>query len=289
MPETVVWIDPEGAITTFSRVEFDLSGRWFPSLVLDEDPLPGQPGSRLNEVRHGPLEFTMPVWVRTASETALRTALRAVVYALDPSRGVGTVRVTAPGGDLRELPCVCVDGLPMVERLGQTSNTVDQKLVLAFRAHSPYWTAASDTVQDFTLGTQPTFFNGPWFPLRLASSEILVDTSVSNDGDVESWPVWTITGPGSGIVLQNLTSGKDLAFSAQGGLVLGSGESVVVDTRPGYKTLTKGDGGNAWPHVAATSALWSLSRGGNAIRLQMAGSTTASGLRVSHRPRYLSP
>lgn len=283
MSETVVWIDPDGATTIFSKVEYGINGRWFPSTVIDEEQVPGQPGSRLREVRHGPLEFVMPVWIQAGSATALRTALRNLVYAMDPTRGPGRIRVTAPGGDQRELACIVVDGLEMAERLGSSSTPTDQKLVLAFRAHDPYWTAVSDIVQDFTIGTQPSFF--PFFPLRLTASEIAVDTTIDNGGDVDAWPVWTITGPGSGIVLRNLGTGKNLTPS---GLTLAAGDTMVVDTRPGAKTVTKGDGTNLWPFLTSASALWPLRRGPNAMRLEMATTTAASGLRLSYRPRYLS-
>jgi hypothetical protein len=286
--ETVVWIDPDGVTTTFSRVEFDIRGRWFPTLALEEDTVPGQSGQRLRAVRHGAMELAIAVWVRAATASALRVALRAAVRALDPTRGVGSLRVTSPVGDQRELACICVDGLSMVERLGESSTPTDQRLVLAFKAHEPYWTATSDVVTDFTVGGSPaTFF--PFFPLRLTASEIAVDTTVTNGGDVEAWPVWTITGPGSSIVLRNLTTGKELTIS---GLTLGAGETMTIDTRPGHKTIIRQDGTNLWPYVvlsSSTSGLWSLTDGSNSVRMEMATTTSASALRLAYRPRYLSP
>ena len=283
MAESLVWIDPDGSTLTFSRVEWDIRGRWFPTIVVDEETVPGQPGGRLREVRHGPLEFALPVWVEAASDTALRTALRAATYALDPTRGLGTIRVTAPGGDQRDLQCICVDGLSMTEKLGESSTPVAQRLVLAFRALEPYWRATSPTSVSFSSTTPPSFF--PIFPLRLSASEVLVDSAVSNTGDVDAWPVWTITGPGSAVVLRNLTTGATTTFS---GLSLGVGETMVIDTRPGYKTIAKGDGTNLWTYLASGS-LWSLRRGSNAIRLEMAGTTAASGLSLSYYVRYLGP
>lgn len=285
MAESVVWLDPDGATLTFSKVEYSLSGRWFPTTVVDEELVPGQPGARLREVRHGPLEFAMSGWLLAATETALRTAVRSAVYLLDPTRGVGTIRATAPGGDQRDLACICVDGLPLSERLGDTATPLAQKFTLAFRAHDPYWSAVSDVTQAFTIGSTPSFF--PFFPLRLTSSQIAVDTTVTNDGDVSAWPVWTITGPGSGIYLRNLTTGQVLDFSSLGGLTLGTGETAVIDTR--YKTVTKNDGTNLWPYLTLESSLWSLAKGSTAVRLEMAGTSGASALQLQYRPRYLSP
>lgn len=283
--ESVAWIDPEGEVTTFSRVELNLAGRFFPSLLIDDELVPGQVGSRLREIRHGPLEFSAAVWVSAATETALRTAVRQAVYALDPTRGTGTWRNTGPGGDQRDLRCVVTDGLGLAEN-ESSSGRWAQRLALAFKAHDPYWEASSDTVEDFALGTAPSFLGNPFFPLRLTSSELLTETTVVNGGDVATWPVWTVTGPGSSIAIRNLTTGSEMVFT---GLSLLAGEYLVIDARPGHKTVLRSDGQSLWPYLTLASALWPLGRGGNSIRIEMAGSTAASGVRLTYRTKYLTP
>jgi hypothetical protein len=110
---------------------------------------------------------------------------------------------------------------------------------------------------------------------------------VTNAGDVEAWPVWTITGPGSGIVLRNLTTGQSMDFGVG---ALAAGNTVVVDTRPGAKTAVANGSINVFPFLSAASVLWSLQRGANAVRLEMSGAIAgASGLSLAYRPRYLSP
>ncbi len=135
------------------------------------------------------------------------------------------------------------------------------------------------------VASTPSFF--PIFPLRLTSSQIAVDSTVTNAGDVATWPVWTIKGPGTTITLRNLTTGENLIFLST---VLGSGESIAIDTRPGLKTVTKQDGSNLFNDLDVTSSLWALPRGDSAIRLEMSGvDATASSLQLNYRQRYLSP
>jgi hypothetical protein len=282
LSESIVWIDPDGATATFSKIEFDLRGRFFPSAVVDEEQVPGQPGGRLRNVRHGPLEFAMPVWVQGGSQTALRTALRALVLAMDPTRGVGTIRVTAPGGDQRDLSCICVDGLSVVEKLGETSNTMDQRLVLVFRAHDPYWRSTSNSVRTYSAGSSTaTFF--PFFPLRLSSSEVFAADTVDNVGDVQTWPVWTATGPMTALVLKNLTTGEALTLT----VTLTSGETATIDTDA--KTLTKNDGTNLFPYLDWSSVLWALRRGSNSIQVELNGGGGSSSVQLSYPTQYLSP
>lgn len=279
-----MWIDADGGSTTL-EVQWDVSGRFAPKPSFEEDGVPGQPGMRFRAVRHELREFVLLVDVVGSSESDLRTQVRDLVAKMDPTRGPGKVRITAPGGDQREISCFYAAGLDLDEKLGSSSGLYSESAPIVFRAHDPYWYAISDVVADFAIETAPVFF--PIFPLRLTASEIAVDTTVTNSGDVETWPVWTITGPGSGIALHNLTTGKAITMP---GVTLTNGESIEIDTRPGAKTVLRNDGTNMWPYLSTTSSLWPLVRGSNAVRLEMTGAVVGvSKLRISHRPRYLSP
>jgi hypothetical protein len=283
--ETLQWIDPDGVSVTLD-VDQDTANRFMPRVEVEEDGVPGQPGLRLRDVRHGVTEFPLPFWVHGSSESDLRVQLRAMIRAMNPGRGVGKLRITSPVGDQREINCIVVDGLGLKEAGGETGPT-DQRIVAVFRAHDPYYYDVSATTQPFEITDTPSFF--PWGGstlFRLTSSEIFSDGSVENDGDVETWPVWTITGPGSVITLENLTTGKTLTFATAS---LTTGETIVIDTRPGAKTVLKNGTTNLFPDIG-TSSLWPLAAGTNLVRLQMAGAdAVTSSVVLSYTQRYLSP
>jgi hypothetical protein len=288
MSETVTWIDPVGVSTTLNGgadmfVEWDVSGRFAPPSRFDEEGIPESDGSRLRAVRHETRDFSMPVWVEAADQGSLRTAVRSLVSALNPKRGDGTIRVTSPLGDQREIVCRVVAGLEGAERIGDTTGVWMQMFPLVFRAHNPYWRDISDIGDTYTVGTPSTFF--PFFPLRLSNAQVFTDASPDNVGDVPAWPVWTLTGPGSTIYLRNLTTGYLLSLDT----VLGAGETVVVDTRPGAKTVTGGDGTNLFGDLSNDSYLWPLEPGVNSVRIEMSGATAASSVSLAFRPHYLSP
>lgn len=282
--EITEWIDPDGTITTLD-VDWSATGRFMPEVNHEEDEVPGQPGARHRASRHKAHEFTLKLTVATPDEPSLRTALRQLVYAMDPTRGEGIIRVTSPIGDVREVGCYYTAGLDMQEQ-PEMSGPGMQQAAVTFRAYDPYWRDTADsTGGPWGVGVTPTFF--PILPLRLTASQIAVDATVINAGDKDAWPVWTITGPGATIALRNLTTGEDIVFAST---ALGLGESVYIDTRPGAKTVTKNDGTNLWPDLDATSSLWSLRPGDNAIRLEMSAATAGmSALQVNYRQRYLSP
>jgi phage-related protein len=280
--ETVEWIDPDGVSTTL-EVEWDVSGRGAPPVRMDEEDVPGQPGSRLRAVRHGARDFALPLWITSDTETNLRTEVRSLIASMDPTRGDGRIRVTGPGGDQREIVCRYQGGLELSETLGDTSGPLLQRAPAMFRAHDPYWADVSPTVTEWELGQAPgSFF--PIFPIRLSSSEVFALDTVTNAGDVDAWPVWTITGPGSGIRMANLTTGKAWGFTVD----LGTGESLTIDTRPGVKTVIHSSGANWWQYLSSTSRLWSLRRGVNSLRIEMGSATAESHVALSRTHKYLA-
>lgn len=282
--EVSQWIDPFGAVTTLD-VDWEASGRFMPPTKIVTTGVPGQSGSRLREVRHGERQFKVRVILSSATEPLLRTAQRAMATSMNALNGEGIYRVQSPLGDVREIKCLLAAGFEVEEKPGESGPTM-QKADLVFQAGDPYWRASSDTSQTFTIGVTPTFF--PIFPIRLTSSQIAVDTSVLNDGDVESWPVWQIAGPGSAITLRNLTTGKQLSLPT-GALV--AGQSLTIDTTPGVKSIRTDDGVSAWSVLdLSVSSLWSLAVGSNSIRLEMGGAIAgSSSLQLNFRKRYLTP
>lgn len=283
MAEAIQWIDPDGVFTTLD-VEWEVKGRFMPPIETKVDQVPGQAGGIPRSTRHGVREFLVMVWQSAGSDAALRTALRNFVRTMDPTRGSGKLRVTSPLGDQREITCQYKAGLDLDETLGDNSGPDYQKIPLAFTAFDPYWYAVSPIAESFTIGTQPLFF--PLFPLRLSSSQVAVEDTLVNGGDIETWPVWTVTGPGSVIKLINLTTGEKIDLQTN---TLGAGEVLTIDTRENVKTLTLQNGDNLFEWLSIDSSLWSLRYGNTLMHLEMSGATAASGLSVSYFPRYLSP
>lgn len=284
MTESIFWVDPDDGVTELD-CEWDASGRFAPQPVFEADGVPGQSGKRLRFVRHDVHDFALKFWLYEASEELLRTTLRNTVYKMDPTRGVGRLRVVAPGGDSREIFCHVSAGLGISEVLGEDSAFYAQRISATFLAHDPYWYSVGDTAIVYTGDAEvSTFF--PFFPLRLSASSVFVnDSSISNPGDLEAWPVWTIEGPGSNIVISNLTTSQSLTLNT----AVTSGQSVTIDTRPGAKTVLNDDGTSLFPLMTATSTLFPLARGDNHVQVAMDSTSTTSAIRLAFRPRYFAP
>lgn len=293
MVQTFTWIDPAGGHTDLV-VSWDMNGRYMPPVSFLTDKLPGRDGDVLRHTRLEPRTVVLPINVLatcvtgTSSLAQVQTSLSDLVYAMLPTRGDGTLRVTNANGQQRDLTCRYAGGLEMPEKFGGTSSIKYQKATVSFIAHDPYWTSTSTTVIDFLSADAVNFF--PFFPLHLSTSQIVASEFVPNPGTVESWPVWTIYGPGTNIVLLNPNTGERMDFSNAGGLDIPASETVIINTTPGIKSVTRGsDGANLWQYLTDDSTLWPIPAGGTQVQLQMAGTTPGlSVMRLSFVSRFVS-
>ncbi len=289
MAETTELIDATGTATVLN-VEWDVYGRGAPPVFIEEDEVPGLAGSRVRSVRHKARDFSLPLRLSgDGDDVAVRAQIRDLVARLDPTRGDVRIRITAPGGDQREITCRYQGGLELSERLGETSAPGLQRGTPMFRAHDPYWYDVSDVTDEYELGgATATWFSGKWFPLRLSNSEIFSSPTLDNPGDVEAWPVWRIRGPGSAITLRNLTTGRLLTLD----LTLDDGEEVEIDTRRGRKWVRLDDGSttgvNVFAALGSSPDLWPLAYGSNSLSVEMGSSSATSRVFVRFTPPYLT-
>lgn len=282
MSETIVWVDPDSTETTL-HVERQTQGRFAPPSRFILDTSPTQPGSIVRSVRHESRRMIIPIVLKATSATDLRDQIQELNFALDPVRGSGQLKITGPGGITRVVDAYLEDGMGLDESLNSTTGPTWQRASLQFLCEEPYWKDNSTTSATVTYGTTTaTFF--PMFPLRLSSSSVFGAATIVNDGDVMTWPRWTITGPGSAIYIKNITTGKTINLD----VTLTAGETVTIDTTPGVRTVTKNDGTNLFGYLSADSSLWSLTRGSNSIQLEMSSADVGSSIAYSFERRWLS-
>jgi hypothetical protein len=153
---------------------------------------------------------------------------------------------------------------------------------LIFSAADPFWYDSNWTALTFTPAGATTFFQTPFFPLHISVGGLSSDFTIENTGQAETWPVWTMTGPGLNPTLTNSTTGETLTLNIN----LAGGQVLTVDTRPGTISITREDGSNQWAVVEDTSTIWPLAVGANSIQLSMSSTTSASQLQLQYKQRY---
>lgn len=290
--ERWVWIgadDVEFELTRFTNgieVTKGMMGRGAPPPRVRREIVPGQPGERTREVVHGLREMTVPIIMLAESYDDLHQRLASLVSRMDPVGNGGVLRRIDRDGKTNDLFCRVTSGLS-VDGEGQYGPRMHRALLI-LQADDPYWYDLVET-RGFSGSAGTSWF--PILPLSLGSSSVIGDVSITNDGDVETWPVWTIVGPASDPEISNITTGK--TFSLEFPAPLDAGETVTIDTRPFRKSVifkeTPTSTGVNWRGYLTQRSLWPLIKGVNQLSMSLGSTTSASYISVAYRIRRLYP
>ncbi|MBW2559214.1 MAG: phage tail family protein [Deltaproteobacteria bacterium] len=287
---TITWIPASGSqIVLNNEVNYyvlvGLLGGESPSFKFIEERFPGLYGSYVRQVDVEPRTLSIPIKIVDSNLADLKDRIRELVVALSPLLGLGKLKFET-GSTVRYLDCYYSGGL-------EGSDSLDLwgfdwiKGLIQFYAPFPYFYGnAIETIYELGSGLED-FLTDPFFPMSIGESTVLGDDIIDNIGQIESWPVWTITGPGSSITLTNEDTGEEISLTGAGGLTLASSEVIEIDTRPGYKSITKiSNGANYFRYLSDASILWSLDSGSVNINTAVTSATSVTEILLSFKPFY---
>jgi hypothetical protein len=195
----------------------------------------------------------------------------------------GTVRVTGPDGLQRTLRArVTADGPYTMEY--DPSDVLVEDFSLALTADDPWW-KGPQTFTPYGVSAVATPFYGPSGygpPFYISAGNSSGSQPISNPGDVDAWPVWTLTGPLSTFTITHPDGGQ-----VAGAPNLLAGEQLVIDTRPGAKfaTRTAADGTTSDYTPSLTSWDWRPIPAGTTQNIAVA-LTGTGGAVAAIEPRY---
>jgi hypothetical protein len=275
--ETHEWRSARQEVIRFvTRTE--TQGRMMPPVTLITMPVPQAHGGRFRSARHDERLVTLPVVLPGPWSDPGRSVLRHWAGVLDPAQGEGTLTVVQGPWAGRQLTCAYEAGL---ESFSEDNGELNLG-TLAFRAAEPYW---QDSIEmSLVTGLDPNAARWfPFLPLILGSSSIFAAPVIWNRGDVDAWPIVTVTGPGTDLIVTNQTTGLSWIITGS----IPAGGIVTVDTRPGHKTATL-DGANIFSRLTSDSWLWPLQPGANRVTIGFATVTPQSLVRFAWRNRWLA-
>jgi phage-related protein len=288
MIERISFVDTHGNETLLTdppniKYLYGRTGAFITEFDTIEEKTPGRPGVKLQVMTIEPVEVELPFRVRGSNAADLWGRLRRMRQAFNPMLGDGYLRVTSPDGVQREMKGRFIDFI--VKEDSKSSFYNDnipsfQDILLVFKGFEGVWESTSTITKTFTTGSVVNFF--PILPLRLASSTVFSSDNVTNNGDLEAYPVFTITGPGNNIALNNLTTSKTISFSD---LTLSVGETLTIDTKAG--TIVKNGYIEAYSSLDWGCSLWPLVPGENKISIEMSGGTENSSVVISYKERFI--
>ena len=180
MADTVTWIDKAGNSHAFDDSVNQLAlegplGRYFPPVKIVELERPLQPGSTIQQVKILPRDVTLPLLSSASSASNETAAERNLATWLHPGAD-GILRMLRPDGSTRDLNCRYQGGYEGKETRDVAGGTW-MAMALGFRATDPFLYD-----QNFTAPTFTTWAG---------------NISIVLSGDWDTWPIWTLHGPGS--------------------------------------------------------------------------------------------
>lgn len=287
MAETVMWIDVAGTSWLLDNsgdymAALGRTGAFGPPVNLVQQDNPLRPGSTLLYVKVKPRVVLMPTLIHAQTEAAFATARRNLAWAMNPTRGPGTISIIAADGTQRDLDCYLDAGFDTAVEDASNRGPGWALLPLEFTAVDPYWYDHLANVVSFSPAGAVAFLQNPFLPVHLSPSGLSSSFTVVNNGSIECWPVWTIHGPGTNPSLTNNTTGESIALT----ITLGSTDVLVIDTRTGIKTVVLNGSTNKYNDMSSTSELFSFATGANNIALSMSGTSSASNLALAYQQRW---
>ena len=282
MSETLTWVDADGTEHALSddtvSVARGATGKHAPPITFTDVQDKSGAGSVLTQVRHDAREVALPMVVHVPSRVSLQEAVRAWSVRFDPTRGEGQLRSTLDGSS-RDLPCRYIGGMDV----GVETTPGQRRWVAVFRAFDPYWRDTTDTTGQWGVGDLGTWL--PWPPVTAVADDVSAIATIVNDGDVEAWPVWTVTGPATQVTLANVTTGRTLTVA----VALAAGETLTIDTRPQAKTVVDQDGTNRFSSLDTTDDdLFPFQVGTNEVQVTIVDATESSLVELAWRRRWLT-
>ncbi|MFD9004517.1 hypothetical protein ACFV0T_26750 [Streptomyces sp. NPDC059582] len=162
---------------------------------------------------------------------------------------------------------------------------------MEFLAHDPTWYADEESTTELPLGwlTGGGFAAPVTAPIYVQDGTVAADRPgwVTNNGDTDAWPIIRITGPCTNVTITHVASGRVLALPS---LTLTAGQWVELDTRPGYRTVTWDNGGNASGYLSPASRidLFTIPPGQSEMRWTSFDNTNTARLRLTWRDAYVA-
>ena len=156
-------------------------------------------------------------------------------------------------------------------------------------AHDPGFYADTETTTELPLGwlTGGGFAAPVAAPIYVQDGTVAADRPgwVTNQGSADAWPIIRITGPCSNVSIIHVASGRTLSLPS---LDLAAGRWVEIDTRPGYRTVTWDNGGNASAYLTPASRIdqFSIPPGQSEMRWTAFDNTNSARLRLTWRDAY---
>lgn len=276
------WIDPGSTVRDLSQTTspnlFVSRGSRGLGAVTSEirpDKVPNDPGALIRHIATPERRIDLPVTIIEDGFSDLVTvadALRSWFNTGNERRQTpGYLRVTRPDDTVRQIKSFYTGGLEGDLSVGPPQSTT---YVISLLCPDPFPREIADTVHTYT------------------SAHVGVQQIIINQGDMEAYPIWKITGPASAITItrNTPTPSEYFALTQNGGVTLTAGQWVQIDAWPSHLRtnlpVLDQAGLSRYDRVDPPSSFFQLDPGENRFTIALSGATGATSIELRYLARY---
>ncbi|MEU0952790.1 phage tail family protein [Streptomyces niveus] len=260
-----------------------------PPFELHADDSPNLDGGIFRDARAVAREIMIPVFLYGIDRPTIKKMKSNLINSLNPKKGFCVLKFIEGDNVPRYLRCYYKGGMEGSEGEDQAGFRWI-KYGLQFTAYEPYFYSDDVQVAQWTFGSVEPFFSSSLalYPFRLNSGHLEGDTvEIHNPGDAESWPQWQLEGP---IKAFEFIGPEGQSFGVEGPVdgsdVIEAGRTLIVDTRPGFKTVRDNTGVNYWPRLSPQPVLWPIPDGDSTATVSITPGAPSARVVLTFQPRY---
>jgi len=221
-------------------------------------------------------EVDLPITVLGTSEADVQAKLRRLSRLTQDT--LGPTQLIADYGDGNALALLLHYVGGAEGQWGDDENLNFARWVMSFRAPQPFWTSTSSESFSINSGVSGRGLLPQLSKLKLSSSNSLGTIIVSSSADVNSYPIWTVTGPITDFTASNGTQ----SFTLEG--TIPAGVTYYVNTESG--TVTNISGANAYSLLGPAPKLFPIPPGFTTIEVTGADTTAETLIRCDYALRF---
>lgn len=246
-------------------------------------------GSYVRALHMKERELFIPLMIFGQSQAECLANWDALVDALTPRVGESSVlEVCRPGVAPRFINVVYKSGLG--GSFGTDFRGWHYKVGLTLIAHDPYFWGLDKSISWNVRGDYKPFISGgemvkthKFFPVILSPSVVNGSREIMISGDIDSPPIWQITGAVTDVRITNMETRESFSISG----TISPGETITVDTSV-FDIYSQNDrSGSLWDRVTTDSKLFRLGTGRHIIKVTGTGMDERSEIALIYKPRYV--
>lgn len=233
-------------------------------------------GSTWASTRRGIRELDLPIMIVGDDRSDVETKLRRLASALADRYGVPKLLATYSDGEAYDIEVHYTGGGETV--FGSEAGATFASWPITLQAPDPFW--LSRTPVQFSLAYQASARG--LIPrldqLQVSPSEVLGSYLITNPGEVDAYPVWTLEGKSSGSTSVTLNG---VGFTYTETMV--SGDKRIIDARGA--TVVDAAGANKYAFLGTAPKLFAIPPGPSTIVISIAGADSSTKLSGFFLPR----